>query len=103
MRLSARTIPSRRARTGASGSGILTDISTLPTDNLIAAKRSRAHGETPPCGLVPRTRRSHSIAGSTVANFGFKAALESQLLASVLRFRSSHWSVVQGWANFGTG
>jgi len=28
-------------------------------------------------GLVPRTRSSHNIAASPVANFGFKAALES--------------------------
>ena len=28
-------------------------------------------------GLVPQTRSSHHIAASAIANFGFKAALES--------------------------
>src|SRR5262249_54148631 len=52
--------------------------------------------------LVPRTRSSPNIGANTVANFGFKAAL-SLRFASVLRFRSSHQSGLQGWANFGTG
>src|SRR5215471_20508544 len=45
MRLSARTIAERRASTGASGSGILTDIDLLQTPCVITAKHACAHAK----------------------------------------------------------
>src|SRR5262249_8696992 len=53
--------------------------------------------------LVPRTRSSHSLAASPIANFGFKRGTSIIDLPVSLGFRSSHESVLQGFANFGIG
>src|ERR1043166_7926570 len=49
MRLSARTIAARRANTGASGSGILTDINLLPGSQSYSGK-ARFRPDEPPLG-----------------------------------------------------
>src|SRR5262249_33720589 len=69
MRLSARTIAERRASTGASGSGILTDIDLLQTHCVITAKHACAHDETSP---VSRFRSSPEFAARSKANFGIE-------------------------------
>src|SRR5262249_55428266 len=53
--------------------------------------------------LVPRTRSSHALAASPIANLGFKRGTRIIDLLVSLGFRSSHESVLQGFANFGIG
>src|SRR5215831_18470999 len=53
--------------------------------------------------LVPRTRSSHNVAASLLRTSGSEGALELSILLVSLWFRSSHQSLPQCCANFGTG